>query len=141
VEVFLDFVGTAGTFTGVVRHLKRMKPDLRGHVVEPATAAVLAGRAVTEPSHKIQGGGCSFRELPLLDRGLVDGFLQVTDADASDAALAVESGVFAGFSTGANLAAALELLAERERGATIVFVAADSGLEYLSTDLCPWRDD
>ena len=48
-----------------------------------------------------------------------------------------EEGIFAGFSTGAHLAAAWRLLAEQEAGATIAFLACDSGLKYLSTDLFP----
>jgi cysteine synthase A len=49
--------------------------------------------------------------------------------------LAREEGIFAGFSSGANLAAALKLLGGSERGGTIAIVIADSGLKYLSTDL------
>jgi cysteine synthase A len=49
--------------------------------------------------------------------------------------LAREEGIFAGFSTGANVAAALQLLRTREAGGTIVVLACDSGLKYLSTDL------
>ena len=139
VDVFLDFAGTGGTFTGVMRYLRRMKPQVRGYVVEPASAAVLAGCPVTNASHKIQGGGYSMPELPMLDRSLVNGYLQVTDEEAVECtrALAREAGIFAGFSAGANLVAALQLLVEREANATIVFLAADSGLKYLSTDLFP----
>jgi cysteine synthase A len=63
----------------------------------------------------------------------------VTDEQAIAAArhLAAEEGIFAGFSTGAHLAAAWRLLAEQEAGATIAFLACDSGLKYLSTDLFP----
>ena len=139
VDVFLDFAGTAGTFTGVMRYLRQMKPSVRGYVVEPASAAVLAGCTVTNASHKIQGGGYSMPDLPMLDRTLVDGYLQVTDDEAIQCArsLAREAGIFAGFSAGANLAAAFQLLAQREPTATIAFLAADSGLKYLSTDLFP----
>lgn len=139
VDVFLDFAGTAGTFTGVMRYLRRMKPQVRGYLVEPASAAVLAACKVTNASHKIQGGGYSMPELPMLDQSLIDGYLQVTDEEATDCArsLAREAGIFAGFSAGANLAAAFQLLADREPTATITFLAADSGLKYLSTDLFP----
>ena len=78
-------------------------------------------------------------ELNLLDRSLVTDYLQVTDEEAAGGTriLAAEEGIFAGFSTGAHLSAALRLLEEREAGATIVFLACDSGLKYLSTDLSP----
>lgn len=137
VDAFVDYAGTGGTFTGVARYLKRQNPRLRAYVVEPAGAAVLAGKPVTNASHRIQGGGYSMANLPLLDRTLVSDYLQVSDEEAIQATreLAAEEGVFAGFSTGANLAAALQLLASRESGATVVFLACDSGLKYLSTDL------
>jgi cysteine synthase A len=78
-------------------------------------------------------------ELPLLDTSCIDGFLQVTDEDAIDGArrLAREEGIFAGFSSGANLAAALQLLDGPCRGRNIAILICDSGLKYLSTDLWP----
>lgn len=51
--------------------------------------------------------------------------------------LAREEGIFGGFSSGANLAAGLRLLRDREAGATVLFLVCYSGLEYLSTDLYP----
>ena len=139
VDVFLDLVGTGGTFTGVARALRQRNPALRAYVVEPEGAAVLAGRPLTNPRHKLQGAGYARTELPLLDRSLVTGYLEVTDAEAIAAArfLAAEEGIFAGFSTGAHLAAAWQLLDGPEAGATIVFLVCDSGLKYLSTDLFP----
>ena len=78
-------------------------------------------------------------ELPLLDTSLIDGHLQVTDEAAivCSRRLAREEGIFAGFSSGANLAGALQLLHEPCRGKTIVILICDSGLKYLSTDLWP----
>ena len=139
VDVFVDFVGSGGSFTGVTRYLKSLDTNVRAYVVEPAGAAVLAGGDASAPNHRIQGGGYGMRELPLLDRTLVDGYLSVTDDDAIAGAheLARLEGIFAGFSSGANVTAALELLGGREQGATIAFLACDSGLKYLSTDL--WR--
>lgn len=86
-------------------------------------------------SYLIQGGGYSMPELPLLDRDLVYDYLQVADQDAFECArlLAREEGIFGGFSAGANLAGALQLL--RQRGKTITFLVCGSGLKYLSTDL------
>lgn len=77
------------------------------------------------------------RSLKFLQGIAVDGYLQVTDEEAIAYArrLAAEEGVFAGFSTGANLAAALKILQEDHRGQTVVTTACDSGLKYLSTDL------
>ena len=137
VDVFLDLIGTGGTFTGVTRALKRRNPALRAYAVEPAGAAVLAGHPVTDPRHRLQGGGYSRIDLALFDQGLVTGYVQVTDEEAIEAArfLAAEEGVLGGFSTGAHLAAAWKLLAGPEAGATVAFLVCDSGLKYLSTDL------
>jgi cysteine synthase A len=107
--------------------------------VEPAGAAVLAGRGVTDPDHRIQGGGYSMVDLPMLHDVPVDGFLQATDPEAIDVArrLAREEGIFAGFSSGAVVAAALALLRGPHAGGSVAVVLADSGLKYLSTDLWP----
>lgn len=137
VDVFLDYVGTGGTFTGTSRFLKSKNPAVRCYVVEPATAPALAGGPITNPSHKIQGGGYCRADLPLLDRTLVEDYLRVTDDEAIAGArmLAAEEGIFGGFSSGAHLAASQNLLRQCERGATIAFLICDSGLKYLSTDL------
>ncbi len=77
------------------------------------------------------------RDLAFLDRGHIDGYLRVTDEQAMQAArlLARKEGIFGGFSSGANLAAALHLLQGPLAGGTVAFIVCDSGLKYLSTDL------
>jgi cysteine synthase A len=139
VDAYVDFAGTGGSFAGVARFLRGKNPRLRAWLVEPRGAAALAGKPVTRPSHRIQGGGYSMGRLPLLGREPVAGYLEVDDgaAVAAARALAAEEGIFGGFSAGANLAAALELLAGPEKGSTVVFLVCDSGLKYLSTDLWP----
>jgi cysteine synthase A len=139
VTAFCDFVGSGGTFAGLRSGFRRVRPGVRGYVVEPAGAAVLAGLAVTDPNHRLQGGGYAMADLPLMRDAEPDGFLQVTDAEAIDTArrLAREEGVFAGFTSGANLAAALRLLEGPERGGAVAIVICDSGVKYLSTDLWP----
>ena len=76
-------------------------------------------------------------ELTQMQDVVPDGFVTVSAADAVAAArrLAKEEGVFAGYSSGANLAAAIALLQGPLPGATIAIIACDSGLKYLSTDL------
>ena len=137
IDAFCDFAGTGGTFAGCAAALKERKPAIRCYVVEPAGAAVLAGGPVTNPNHRIQGGGYSMPELKLLRRDQVDGYLQVTDAEAVELTrrLAREEGIFAGFSSGANVAAALQLLRTSGRGQTVAVLMCDSGLKYLSNDL------
>lgn len=137
VDAFCDFAGTGGSFTGCAMALKAANPSTLCFVVEPEGAAVLAGEPVTNPGHRIQGGGYARTDLPLLSRDLVDGCLAVSDGEAIATArrLAREEGVFAGFSSGANVAAALRLLATTCPGATVAVLLCDSGLKYLSTDL------
>ena len=137
IDAFVDFVGSAGSFTGVMRALRKSHAGVRGYVVEPATAAVLSGASISKSDHRIQGGGYSMNELPLLDRSLVDGYLTVDDETAirTTRLLARLEGVFAGFSTGANVAAALDLLEGSEGSISVAALACDSGMKYLSTDL------
>ncbi|UED72307.1 PLP-dependent cysteine synthase family protein [Brevibacillus sp. DP1.3A] len=136
VDVFLDFAGSGGTFTGCAKTLKKYNPNIRCYLVEPNTAPFYSGKAATNLNHKIQGGGYSM-DLPLLDKNLVTDYIHVTDEEATQVTreLARKEGIFAGFSSGANVAAALQLLKGKEKGADIVLTINDSGLKYLSTDL------
>jgi cysteine synthase len=137
IDVFCDFVGSGGSFAGVAKFLKEHNPATKCYVVEPQGAAALAGEPITQPNHRIQGGGYSMPELPLIDRTLIDGFMTVTEQEAIDTTrrLAHEEGSFAGFSSGANVAAAMKLLQTIHEGSTIAILLCDSGLKYLSTDL------
>ncbi len=137
IDFFCDFAGTGGTFAGCAAAFKEHDPAIRCFVVEPEGAAALAGEPVTYPGHRIQGGGYGMAELPLIRAEHVDGHLQVADAEAVRMArrLAREEGIFAGFSSGANAAAAIRLLETDFRGRTAVVLMCDSGLKYLSTDL------
>ena len=134
-DVFVDYAGSGGSFTGVSRFLRSKSDAIRCDLVEPAAAAVLAGEVPTNVHHKIQGGDYAM-ELPILDRALVTDYLRVTDVEAMNAVHlpASEEAIFAGFSSGANLAAALQLLSTREKSQTIAFLICDSGLKYISTD-------
>ena len=80
-------------------------------------------------------------DLDYINRGHVDGYLKVSDQEATLMArrLAQEEGIFAGFSSGANVACALKLLEGECRGKTVAVMICDSGLKYLSTDL--WKDE
>ena len=122
IDAFCDFAGSAGSFAGIAAALKEHDPAVQCYIVEPSS-----------PNHRIQGGGYSMPDLPLLRREQVDGTLTVTDDEAIAAArrLAREEGIFAGFSSGANVAAAMRLLP----GKTVAILINDSGLKYLSTDL------
>lgn len=139
VTAFCDFVGSAGTFAGCTRYFKQQNHAIQCFAVEPEGAAALSGATVTHADHPIQGGGYSMPHLALLDDVVPDGYLAVSSADAISYArrLAAEEGIFAGYSTGANLAAALQILRGPCPDATVAIIACDSGMKYLSTDLWP----
>ena len=137
IDAFCDFVGTGGSFAGCTQYFKEHNPNIKCFIVEPAKAAILARQAVTDPNHRIQGGGYAISDLPLIDPSTVDGYLNVADDEAIEISrrLAKKEGLFAGFSAGANVAAALQLLKTSHIGQTIAVLLCDSGLKYLSTDL------
>jgi cysteine synthase A len=134
---FVDFVGSGGSYGGVMGGLPG---QVRGYVVEPEGAAALAGAPLTDAGHPIQGGGYCMARLAALEGAPVAGYLTVSGVAARDGsrALAREEGIFGGYSAGANLAAALQLLAGPEAGGAVGMLVCDSGMKYLSTDL--WDD-
>ncbi len=139
IDVFCDFVGSGGTFGGCAAYFKEQNSAIHCYVIEPDSAAPISGAKVINPAHRIQGGGYSMSDLDYLNRDHIDGCLTVSDEEALLMArrLARDEGIFAGFSSGANVATALKLLEGEHRGETIAVMICDSGLKYLSTDL--WK--
>jgi cysteine synthase A len=137
VTAFCDFVGSGGGLAGVAAYFAEIGADVRCYGVEPAGAEALSGGDVSNPAHPIQGGGYSRADLTHLKGAALAGYLPVSGGAARDAARALAriEGIFAGYSAGANLAAALALLRGPEKGGTVAIVICDSGLKYLSTDL------
>jgi cysteine synthase A len=137
IDLFCDFAGTGGSYAGCTAALKEHNPEIKCFIVEPEGAAILAGEPVTYPNHRIQGGGYAIPDLLMLKAEQIDGYLKVTDEQAIHMArrLAKAEGIFAGFSSGANVAAAMQLLKISFRAKTAVVLICDSGLKYLSTDL------
>ena len=135
-DAFVDFAGSGGTYAGAIRALKARGP-VKGYVVEPEGAEVLAGGDVSRPSHPIQGGGYSMAYLTAMRGRKVDGFLSISGEEARETAreLARTEGIMGGYSAGANVAGALRLLAGPHAGGRVACVICDSGLKYLSTDL------
>ncbi|MCC6573168.1 MAG: cysteine synthase family protein [Planctomycetes bacterium] len=136
IDTYVGVAGSSGTFTGAVKYLKERNRNLRAFTVEPKNAAILSGKVKSPGRHKLQGVG--YAEVPQLwDRAMVDGFVQVTDKEATETArnLAKREGIFCGYTSGANVAAALQLARKAKKGEVIVTVICDSGLKYLSTDL------
>lgn len=135
VDVIVAGVGTGGTISGTARYLKEHKPSVRGVAVEPAESQVLAGKPAG--GHKIQGIGANF--VPKnFDRSVVDEIVPITspDAIATKKRLAEGFGLLVGISSGAAVAAAIELGNRAENaGKTIVAILPDTGERYLSMDL------
>ncbi len=134
VDAFVQVVGTCGSLRGVSTTLRRLRPGLRVVAVEPAESPVLSGGA--PGSHRIEGIGIGGFP-PLWDKALVDKVETVStaEADAMARRLAIEEGLFAGSSSGANVVAALRVAASLGPEATVATILVDSGLKYLSTDL------
>ncbi|WP_046864042.1 cysteine synthase A [Microvirga massiliensis] len=134
-DAFVAGVGTGGTITGVGQVLKPRLPSLRIIAVEPEDSAVLSGGP--PGPHKIQGLGAGF--IPeVLDRSVIDEVITVGNQTAFDVsrALARLEGIPGGISTGANVAAALEVGKRPEfRGKRIVTVAPSFAERYISSAL------
>jgi len=135
VDVVVSGIGTGGTLTGVGEVLKARKPGLRMIAVEPEDSAVLSGGP--PGPHKIQGIGAGF--IPaVLDVKLIDEVVRIGNETALAAAreVARSDGVACGISSGAALAAAVEIGArDAMAGKVIIVVLPDTAERYLSTAL------
>ena len=135
VDVFISGVGTGGTLTGVARVLKAENPDVHIVAVEPEDSAVLSGGAAGP--HSIQGIGAGFNP-KTLDDSLIDEILTIGNETAFDMAraLAEVEGVPVGISSGAALAAAVEIgLRDDMAGKRIVVIIPSFAERYLSSGL------
>ena len=135
----LDFVvagvGTGGTITGIGQVLKPRKPSLKMVAVEPEESPVLSGG--THSPHKIQGIGAGF--VPdILDRSVIDEIVKINSATALETAraLARQEGIPGGISSGAAIAAALQIGKRSENAGKVILAIVPSFAErYLSTVL------
>ena len=131
---FVSGWGTGGTLTGVAEVLRAARPEVKVTTCEPASAALLAGAEFVP--HKIQGWTPDFVPA-VLNRDVAGTLVTVDDVVARDTArrLAREEGIFAGLSSGATVAAALEVAKTAGDGAVILAMLPDTGERYLSTFL------
>ena len=131
---FVSGWGTGGTLTGVAEVLRAARPEVKVTTCEPASASLLGGAEFVP--HKIQGWTPDF--IPaVLNRDVVGDIVKVDDVVARDTArrLAREEGIFAGLSSGATIAAALEVAKSARKGDVILAMLPDTGERYLSTFL------
>jgi cysteine synthase len=134
VNAFVQSVGTAGSLRGIATHLRTRNEAVHIVAVEPSESAVLSGGK--SGSHKIEGVGAGF-VVPLWDDKIADEIQTVSTEEAMATArrLAREECIFAGTSTGGNVAVALRIAGRLDPGQTVVTLAVDSGMKYLSTAL------
>lgn len=135
VDFFVAGVGTGGTITGTAQVLKQKNPDVKIVAVEPEDSPVLSGG---QPGpHKIQGIGAGF--IPdVMNADIVDEVITIGNETSFATArkVAESDGITVGISSGATIAAALELGARPEnKGKKIVVLCASSAERYLSTAL------
>ena len=135
IDYFVSGVGTGGTISGVGQVLKPRKPDLKIVAVEPEDSPVLSGG---QPGpHKIQGIGAGF--VPdVLDRSVIDDIITVGNQTSFDTArlLARIEGIPCGISSGAAVAAALELAARPGMdNKSIVVIVPSFAERYISSAL------
>lgn len=134
-DAFVAGVGTGGTVTGVGNYLRKMKPAVKVHPLEPAESPTLTtGYKVGK--HRIQGISDEFiPEIVELDK--LDSIVQANDGDAIILAqkLSQQLGLAVGISSGANLIGAIKLQNEMGADYKVVTVFSDSNKKYLSTDL------
>lgn len=133
VDAFLATLGTGGSFVGVSRFLKKQDPSIRCIVVEPEGAEAIAGKPITKPLHVLQGSGYGI--VPqLFDYSVLDETMAVSDEEAIKykKLLGTKEGLYVGYTSGANVAAAVRLLqsGKLKSDAWIVTVLNDSGLKY-----------
>ncbi len=135
VDAIVAGVGTGGTITGVAEVIKQRNLDFKAFAVEPAASPVISGEAAGP--HKIQGIGAGF--IPKnLNVDILDGAVKVTNDEAFEMArrLSNEEGIPGGISSGAAVAAALQVAARPDmKGKRIIVILPSMAERYMSTDL------
>jgi cysteine synthase A len=134
IDAYCGAIGTAGMLVGVSRALREAGSRARIVALEPASSPVLTtGRA---GAHRVEGTAPGFVP-PHLTKADYDDARDIDEEEGREMArrLAKEEGLFAGISSGLNVAGALELARELGAGRRVATVAVDSGLKYLAGDL------
>jgi len=135
IDAFTCSVGTAGAFMGVSNILLDSDKDTKIVALEPASAPYYS-KNQSDGDHHVEGIGLGF-ELPLLDKNNYHEARGIDESEAREMAklLASEEGIFGGTSSGLNVVGAIQLAVELGKGKTVVTIAVDTGLKYLTGNL------
>jgi len=135
IDAFTCSVGTAGAFMGVSNILLDSDKDTKIVALEPASAPYYSKKQ-SDGDHHVEGIGLGF-ELPLLDKNNYHEARGIDESEAREMAklLASEEGIFGGTSSGLNVVGAIQLAEELGKGKTVVTIAVDTGLKYLTGNL------
>jgi len=135
IDAFTCSVGTAGAFMGVSNILLDSDKDTKIVALEPASAPYYS-KNQSDGDHHVEGIGLGF-ELPLLDKNNYHEARGIDESEAREMAklLASEEGIFGGTSSGLNVVGAIKLAEELGKGKTVVTIAVDTGLKYLTGNL------
>lgn len=140
IDAFVAGAGSGGTFTGVARYLRERLPNLYCAIVEPQGSVLGGGKA---GKHEVEGIGSSFIP-PVLDMSLANEVITIVDEPAFQMVgrLAAEEGLLAGSSSGANVAAALQVAHRLGSGKRVVTLIPDGAERYMSKGIfTKWRQD
>jgi cysteine synthase len=132
-DAFVASVGSGGTFVGTSRFLKSMNDRIKCIAVEPENAAILKTGKVLNPRHIIQGTGYGLVP-PHWDPTLADDIITVSDLEVQTMTcrIGVEQGLYVGYSSGANVAAAIKYAANNHEIKKVVTILCDTGYKYSS---------
>ena len=135
IDAFTCSVGTAGAFMGVSNILLDSDKDTKIVALEPASAPYYS-KNQSDGDHHVEGIGLGFA-LPLLDKNNYREARGIDESEAREMAklLASEEGIFGGTSSGLNVVGAIQLAEELGKGKTVVTIAVDTGLKYLTGNL------
>jgi len=131
IDAFVASIGTGGIFLGTSKFLKSKNSKIRCIAVEPANAAILKTGIVKNPKHIIQGTGYSLIP-PQWDKDLADEIITVNDTEVAEMTRRIcsEQGLYVGYSSGANVMAAIKYAEIHKEIKNIVTVLCDTGYKY-----------